>query len=260
MSLNYEHVGIPIAMVLSKSDNKQPRIICLQDYDGDAKTSFKEIKLDKNNEYFQSIGDPKQERSINYIIGRSGSGKSYYIKQWIQQYYKKLYKKRDVYLFSLLENDKTLDELKFIKRILLNDDFASDNEICVKDFKDSLLIFDDTDCIKDKKIKLKVDKILDEVLQVGKHYNISALITRHTACNSKDTKMILAESHSYVIFPNGLGNKAITYLLDNYLGLDKKQIKKIKGLKSRAITINRTFPMSVVSEKECFTIDNNIDE
>lgn len=61
MSLNYEHVGIPIAMVLSKSDNKQPRIICLQDYDGDAKTSFKEIKLDSNNEYFQSIGDPKQE-------------------------------------------------------------------------------------------------------------------------------------------------------------------------------------------------------
>ena len=130
----------------------------------------------------------------------------------------------------------------------------------MKDFKDSLLIFDDTDCIKDKKIKLKVDKILDEVLQVGRHYNISALITRHTACNSKDTKMILAESHSYVIFPNGLGNKAITYLLDNYLGLDKKQIKKIKSLKSRAITINRTFPMSVVSEKECFTIDNNIDE
>jgi hypothetical protein len=149
--------------------------------------------------------------------------------------------------------------LKFIKRILLNDDFASDNEISVKDFKDSLLIFDDTDCIKDRKIKLKVDKILDEVLQVGRHYNISALITRHTACNSKDTKMILAESHSYVIFPNGLGNKAISYLLDNYLGLDKKQIKKIKGLKSRAITINRTFPMTVVAEKECFVIDNNDD-
>jgi hypothetical protein len=63
MSLNYEHVGIPIAMVLSKSDNKQSRIICLQDYDGDAKTSFKEIKLNNNNEYFQSIGWRSKSRT-----------------------------------------------------------------------------------------------------------------------------------------------------------------------------------------------------
>lgn len=259
MSLNYEHVGIPIAMVLHKSNNTQARIISLSDDNNEAKTSYKDIKLDNTNEYFQSINDPKQERYISYIIGRSGSGKSYYIKQWIQNFYKQLYKKRDVYLFSILENDKTLDELKFIKRIKLNSDFANDDELSTKDFKDSLLIFDDTDCIKDKKVKAKVDKILDEVLQVGRHHNISALITRHTACNSKDTKMILAESHSFVIFPNGMGNKAITYLLDNYLGLDKRQIKKIKSLKSRAITINRTFPMTIVSERECFVLDNNDD-
>ena len=148
MSLNYEHVGIPIAMVLSKSDNKQPRIICLQDYDGDAKTSFKEIKLDNNNEYFQSIGDPKQERSINYIIGRSGSGKSYYIKQWIQQYYKKLYKKRDVYLFSLLEklisffNSETgiLYKANADLQILINVISNTFRQVKIEDIKNNLQI------------------------------------------------------------------------------------------------------------------------
>ena len=54
-----------------------------------------------------------------------------------------------------------------------------------------------------------------------------------------------------------MGNKAISYLLDNYLGLDKSQIKKIKKIKSRAITINRTFPLTVVSEHECFVLNND---
>ena len=256
--MNYELVGTPIALIMHKKDIKKPqKVICIDNED-EAKTSFNELKLDKD-EFFQPISDPKQERYIYYIIGRSGSGKSYFIKQWILNFYRQLYKKRKVYIFSALKDDKTLDDLTFIKRIKLDQEFLEDDEIEIDDFKDSLLIFDDTDTIKDKNIKQKVDHILDEVLVIGRHHNISALITRHTATNGRDTKLILAESHSYVIFPNGMGNKSISYLLDNYLGLDKSQIKKIKKLKSRAITINRTFPLTVVSEHECFVLNNGDD-
>jgi len=254
--LNYESVGTPIAIAMHKVDvKKQPKVICI-DSEDEAKTSFNELKLEKD-EFYQPISDPKLERYIYYIIGRSGSGKSYFIKQWILNFYRQLYKKRKVYIFSALKNDDTLDELTFIKRIKLDSDFLDDDDIDISDFKDSLLIFDDTDTIKDKKIKAKVDHLLDEVLVVGRHHKISALITRHTATNGKDTKLILAESHSFVIFPNGMGNKSISYLLDNYLGLDKTQIKKIKKLKSRSITINRTFPLTVVSEHECFVLNND---
>ena len=100
--------------------------------------------------------------------------------------------------------------------------------------------------------------MLNECLQVGRHYKITCLITKHTACNSNDTKIILAESHQFVIFPQGLGNKSLKYLLDIYLGLDNSQIKKIKNQNSRWVAINRrTFPLSVVSEKECFILSNN---
>ena len=63
------------------------------------------------------------------------------------------------------------------------------------------------------------------------------------------------------MFINGLGNKTLKYLLDNYLGLDRDQIKKIKRSKGRWVSINRsTFPMTVISEKECFVLSNNDDE
>ena len=44
------------------------------------------------------------------------------------------------------------------------------------------------------------------------------------------------------------------YWLDQYLGLDKEQIKKIKQMKSRAITVMKTYPMILVSENEIFNL------
>jgi hypothetical protein len=62
------------------------------------------------------------------------------------------------------------------------------------------------------------------------------------------------------IFPSGLGGKAMKYLLDNYFGLDKEQIKKIKNLNSRWVTIQKGFPMSVMSDKECFLLNDHSDD
>jgi len=58
--LNYESVVTPIAIILNKNDvKKKPKIICI-DNDDEAKTSFTELKLDKD-EFFQPISDPKLE-------------------------------------------------------------------------------------------------------------------------------------------------------------------------------------------------------
>jgi hypothetical protein len=48
--------------------------------------------------------------------------------------------------------------------------------------------------------------------------------------------------------------KSSKYLLDTYLGLDKEQIKKIKKMKSRAITIMKTYPMILVAENEIINL------
>jgi hypothetical protein len=102
---------------------------------------------------------------------------------------------------------------------------------------------------------------MNEILQTGRHHEITCLITKHTPTNGKDTKLILAESHQFILFPNGLGNRSLKYLLDSYLGLDKEQVKKIKKLKSRWVCINRaTFPLSIVSEKDAFILSNDDSE
>ena len=146
-------------------------------------------------------------------------------------------------------------------RIDLNKEFLADEDITVADFENSCVIFDDTDTIKNKQIRDKVNHILNEILQTGRHHEITCLITKHCPTNGIDTKIILAEAHQFVIFPTGLGNRSLKYLLDNYLGLDRDQIKKIKKQKSRWVCINRaTFPLSVVSEKECFILSNNDDD
>jgi hypothetical protein len=101
------------------------------------------------------------------------------------------------------------------------------------------------------------NQLMNQMLETGRHHEITCLITKHTPTNGRDTKLILSEAHQFIIFPNGLGNKSLKYLLDNYLGLDRIQVKKIKKQKSRWVCINRaTFPLSVVSEKECFVLSN----
>ena len=266
MSLNEENVGIPIAMIINKSTTKKGQskghtIISVSDYNQKVSNPKSDIKLNDENQRFQVVGDPKSERDIIYVTGRSGSGKSYFIKDYVINYYKKIHKNNPVFLFSALKDDKTIDEIPKLIRINLNNEFANDDDITVKDFEDSCIIFDDTDTLKNKIVLAKVNHLLNECLQVGRHYKITCLITKHTACNSNDTKIILAESHQFVVFPQGLGNKSLKYLLDNYLGLDNSQIKKIKNQNSRWVAINRrTFPLSVVSEKECFILSNNDEE
>jgi hypothetical protein len=259
MSLNNENIGIPIAMIMK--NEKPTSVLSLDDSDSKAKYKSQEVKLNSGEERFQVVGDPKRERDIIYITGRSGSGKSYFIKDYINNYYKLIHKKRPVYLFSALSDDKTIDQIKGLKKISLDEEFLSDQELTIEDFAKSCVIFDDTDVIKSKDILQKVNHLMNEILQTGRHHEITCLITKHTPTNGKDTKLILAESHQFILFPNGLGNRSLKYLLDSYLGLDTEQVKKIKKLKSRWVCINRaTFPLSIVSEKDAFILSNDDSE
>ena len=59
---------------------------------------------------------------------------------------------------------------------------------------------------------------------------------------------LLSESQAIVLFPATMAGKTSKYLLDSYFGLDKKQIEKVKKVKTRAIVIMRTYPMVIVTE------------
>ena len=259
--MNFESEGNTIAILENTEDKKDRKILCLTDNPKAIQGKcFHELKLkDKPTLRFQPIPDKKIERKISYVTGASGSGKSYWTKHYAEEYHR-LYPKRDVFVISSLRDDPTLDKLKFLKRLKIHEPAFMADDIPSEDFKDSLVIFDDTDCLRNKNLKRKIDGILNALLETGRHFNTEVVYTSHLACNGLETRRILNECKSVTIFPHGLGGKSMKYLLDNYFGLEKEQIKRIRNLNSRWVTIQKGFPMLVMSEKECYVLNNHDDD
>jgi hypothetical protein len=164
-------------------------------------------------------------------------------------------KKSDkVYLFSSLEDDESLDDIK-PKRIVIDKKLV-DDPLDTEMFKDSMVIFDDIDVIRDKEIKEAVYDILNGILEIGRHFNIDCILTNHLPSNGKDTRRILNECHSITYFPHAGAGRQQRYFLENYAGLDVKEMKKIKKMNTRWATIFKTYPMCVMTEKDLFTFDD----
>ena len=60
------------------------------------------------------VKDPDQERICLYIVGASGSGKSYWTTQFVKQY-KLTNKTKKIYLISPIIDDKNINSLKPIR-------------------------------------------------------------------------------------------------------------------------------------------------
>jgi len=253
--MNYENIGKVVAKVINKNDRKKAKIISISDKTADLDNPMNKIVLTKTFETIQQIPNKQQERQILYITGASGSGKSYYTQLYCSEY-KKLFPKNEIYLFSSINEDSSIDKIKGLQRFILDDAFLKE-EIIAEDFKNSMVIFDDTDVISNKALKFKINSILNILLETGRHFNASVIYTSHIATAGIDTKRILNEAHSITIFPSSLGGRSLKYLLDNYLGFDKEQIKKVKKLDSRWTTICKTFPMVILSEKEAYLLKND---
>jgi len=249
--MNFEKGAIIAKVLNSKLKND---VLYVTDKTEDIKEHFNTYNC-KDKEGIQQIPDKQKERQILYITGASGSGKSYYTYLYCEQY-KKQYPKNPIYLISSINDDSSIDKIKGLKRFDLNPKFI-ETHIGVEDFKNSMVIFDDTDCITNKILRTKINGLLGLILETGRHFNTSCIYTSHVPSAGLDTKKILNESHSITLFPNALGGRALKNLLENYLGFDKEQRKKIRQIRSRWITITKTYPMTVLYEKGAYLVNNN---
>jgi hypothetical protein len=216
----------------------------------------KEIDCEK----VQQIPRIGKERDVLYITGQSGSGKTYYTIQYLKEY-RKLYKHNDIYLFSAIKNEGRKDAYNEkgldVQRIKMeHEDLKT---LDAKDFENCCVIFDDMDCYKDKVIFKNVSKLRDEILETGRHYNTTVIITYHLPCNGHDTKRLLQESTSITYFPRYAKPK-IAYMLKTYVGLSDEQIVKNKRSKSRWCTIMTTAPSVVLTEKKVYVLDDGYDD
>ena len=223
---------------------------------------YKKIKQDSGkdfklkNGHFVPIPDVNKERVIYYIFAPSGSGKTFFtasaLKQWM-----KLHPKKDVYVFSKLDDDKVIDDLgDRIKRV--NVETLATDPIDVAEIPEgSMVVFDDCDCIEDKKVNEAILKLENSIYQVGRHHKLSVIKTSHLGSDYKRTRVVLTESHYIVVYPSSGSFQQIKYVLSHYMGMSNDDIKKIKSLKSRWVLASKHFPQYVLSEHEAYLLSGS---
>lgn len=202
-----------------------------------------------------------KSRNTLYIAGPHGSGKSYYTAEYLKQY-NKLFPKRDIIIFSRVEEDAAFDGVKNIRRIKLDDDIIDYPIDCKKELRSkhgSMVVFDDIDSIQDKKLLEAINKLRDDVLMSGRDQtdsgmNIDCICTNHQITDYQKTRNVLNESSHIVVFPKSGSSYGIQRALRLYGGLDKKQLDKILSIDSRAVCIHKRYPNYVIHEKGCYLL------
>lgn len=256
MSFNIEKVGRPLAVIDGGKLKGKIVSIAMDEEEDEVSKTFKNMELPSESK-FQQIPDPEKEREILYITGPSGSGKSTYTRKYVEQY-KKKHKDSPIYVFSALKDDESLDKLN-PKRVMIDDRLVSE-PLMAEDFTESLVIFDDIDVISNKAHREAVYKVLNQILEIGRHYKIFCVVTNHLPTAGNDTRRILNEAHSITYFPHSGSARQVNYLLMNYVGLDKDDIKILKKSKSRWATIFKNYPQVAMTERLIFKVGEDEDE
>ena len=196
--------------------------------------------------------DSKDFREIIYIYGASGSGKSALCRSYIDEY-KAEFPANKVYLFSLKDNDQTLED-KDLVRIPNQLDVLK--EIDIETLRDSLVIFDDTEGY-DKAItnELKeIYRIQDNIAQIARDRRIFCIVTTHLACRGSKTRVILNESNKFISFPGRVPFRSFKYLMEQYGGLSAGEINKVWKIPSRWVCVNKENPRCIIYEEGCYTL------
>jgi hypothetical protein len=215
---------------------------------------FSDLKLPRGCTFSQypnlEIGSNNlPKRSVLYVTGMSGSGKSYYVKSFCQNYMKAFPKNR-LFIFSQLVEDDSLKDLgDKLLRVKIDEQLVLE-PFSYKDFSNSCVIFDDVDALKNKIIKKAVLQLKSEMAELGRHENITMCITSHQTCKGHETKESILESTSCTFFMKGGNN--YTTMLKNYMGFTNNQIKALKKINSRWVTIFKEAPQVIMTENRIF--------
>lgn len=186
-----------------------------------------------------------------FVSGLSGSGKSYYISEWL-----KTNKPKHIFIMSPVKDDPAFMKLKpepmQIDLLTYEQEFEKPFEI--EDIPaDSVVIMDDIDTDKNSKLYLEV-KI--QLLERGRHLGISTIVVSHEALagNTRHAKAQLRECEWFIIFPKS--NKAhAEKLLKSYVMLTKDKSDLVLNMDSRAVTIKKSFPSYAIGEHTVMTLN-----
>ena len=171
-----------------------------------------------------------------YVAGISGSGKSTYSSRYITNYLKK-YRDNEFYIFSNVDADECLDKLDPVRIDLQN---LESNPVSDEELEDSVCLFDDIATIANPRVRKITQNVLENLLEQGRHTNTTVICCAHVIMNYGQTRRLLNEATSVVIFPKAGSNNLNEKYLKNYGGFNDDGIQKILHLPSRWVAIYRT--------------------
>lgn len=197
------------------------------------------------------------ERSVDYIAGPSGSGKSTYAAK-LASAFKRIYPEKDFIIFSRtdVKNDPAFYGIRPIQ-VLIDESIVENPIDATKELTGGcLVLFDDCNTIPDDKQKRAVEKLMADIMEVGRKLGIWIIMTNHLVIpnEKKVARTILNEMQSFTFFPKSGSVQQISYCLKKYYGLNNAQITEIVSLPSRWVSIYKNFPMCVLYEKGAFIL------
>lgn len=212
-----------------------------------------DLLKDLNKKYFNVPKDegkivpvPMEQSSRIGVFGPSGVGKSTWISGFIKKYLE-YYPKNHVYVFSPKLDDPAFKGIKNLDYVKL-DSSVIEYPFDVKEFSDSICLFDDIESITDKGINMAVRRFRDQCYEIGRApANITTIAVHHVILANEKTKIILNESDEVVLFPKS-NFSAIESLCRRYYGMTKDQLNYIKDIPSRWVVVKRSYPTTIISE------------
>lgn len=249
MSLNFEGNGAAIAFIYDDNNNLIQEVCA----DADDETGLNKIRINDNTHFFPAIPDWEEDEQVDrvYVCGETGCGKSTFIRQYVCHFLNQ-YPKATCLLFSSKTEDKQLDSIKQVNRVVIDDDIYH-NPYTLQEIggrtKPVLCIFDDIEDFKNKKINNEVARLRDEILRNGRSFGLYSIFVHHNPTDYKATRNMIFEANKVVIFPKRSGKGTYNYLMEKKLLLSKEHIDLINNLKSQFVCINKQVPKSIISDK-----------
>lgn len=193
------------------------------------------------------------QRTSVYISGPSGAGKSTYAANFVNEI-KKIpkYKKHDIFLITGAgpdSSDPAFDSA-FKEYSQLNIYSSEFYALKFKDFKDSIVIFDDITAIEEKSIQQFIEKLQKALLENSRKLNVILININHASLDYMKTKYLIGESDTYVLFPSKAFIESVRFL-ESKCGIKSKQmIDRIENMPTRHVTIRKEKPRCLISDRE----------
>lgn len=205
-------------------------------------------------EWYPSILD--NGRLTVFIPGNPGAGKSYLAAELIET----LPSNYDILLFTALEEED--GNFKAFKHRLYKIKMTEENlaRMTLSEIRrvsrHPVLLFDDIDKIRDKKVERKVFELLEDALANGRGHvrhngegDVHVIVTSHALNDYRKTKYTLENSDYVALFPGSTTYAQLTRLFEK-MGLSKELCDVVyeKGKKCsiRRIIIRKVTPMYII--------------